>query len=93
MSHEIAVPLPKEYPRFLDPLKERIRTVRLKAPLSANQELIALYWHIGGSILERPDREGWSFVHSPQTLTQPLECASLGALRGIHQGRLQERRA
>ncbi len=34
-------------------LKERIRRARGKAALSANRELILLYWEIGRMILER----------------------------------------
>ena len=32
---------------------------RLKAGLSANRELLALYWDIGRLILDRQRREGW----------------------------------
>jgi predicted nuclease of restriction endonuclease-like (RecB) superfamily len=40
-------------------LKERIRAARVKAALSANRELIELYWHIGKGIEERQRAEGW----------------------------------
>jgi len=39
--------LPPGYPALLDELKRRIRAVQLKAAVSINRELIALYWHIG----------------------------------------------
>lgn len=51
--------LPSDYPRFLSDLKERIRSAQVKAVLSVNREMIALYWEIGGGILERQKREGW----------------------------------
>ncbi|MHC1578455.1 MAG: DUF1016 N-terminal domain-containing protein [Dehalococcoidia bacterium] len=51
--------LPQGYAKFLAGLKERIRTARLKAALSANKELIILYWEIGRSILKRQRDEGW----------------------------------
>jgi predicted nuclease of restriction endonuclease-like (RecB) superfamily len=54
-----ASPLPSDYPRFLAALKERIRAARLRATLSVNRELIALYWQIGGDILKRRRQEGW----------------------------------
>jgi hypothetical protein len=51
--------LPVGYPAFLADLKARIRTAQIKASLSVNRELIALYWHIGQSIVQRQRAEGW----------------------------------
>lgn len=51
--------LPAGYPALLDELKRRIRAVQLKAAVSVNRELIALYWDIGKSIAERQRGEGW----------------------------------
>ncbi|MFN0116665.1 MAG: YhcG family protein [Elusimicrobiota bacterium] len=51
--------LPDGYGRFLEGIKFRIRTVQVKAALSANRELVLLYWEIGREILERQNREGW----------------------------------
>ncbi len=51
--------LPAGYPALLDELKQRIRAMQLKAAVSVNRELIALYWHIGESIAERQRVEGW----------------------------------
>jgi predicted nuclease of restriction endonuclease-like (RecB) superfamily len=69
MSHQRAKPivqqpagaltLPAGYPNFLKDVKSRIRSARLKATLSANQELICLYWGIGRDILARQRLEGW----------------------------------
>jgi predicted nuclease of restriction endonuclease-like (RecB) superfamily len=53
------VALPDDYARLLDELKTRIRNAQVKAALSVNRELIDLYWHIGGSIVERQQSEGW----------------------------------
>ena len=47
------------YSDWLGELKGRIREARLRASLSVNAELIALYWRIGRDILERQDRHGW----------------------------------
>ena len=47
------------YSDWLGELKGRIRQARLRASLSVNAELIALYWRIGRDILERQDRHGW----------------------------------
>ncbi|MCL4692081.1 MAG: DUF1016 family protein [Candidatus Hydrogenedentes bacterium] len=50
---------PAGYGALLEDLKSRIRAAQVKAALSVNRELIALYWHIGGSIVERQRAEGW----------------------------------
>ncbi len=47
------------YRRFLQALKDRIRSAQVKAALAVNQELILLYWQIGRDILERQQQEGW----------------------------------
>lgn len=47
------------YVAFLEDLKARIRIAQVKAALSVNRELIALYWHIGKSIVERQRAMGW----------------------------------
>jgi len=51
--------LPVGYREFLEGIKSRIRSAQVKAALSANRELISLYWDIGKSIVERQDRDGW----------------------------------
>jgi len=51
--------LPEGYAEFLLDLKQRIKKSQLKAAISANSELILLYWDIGKEILERQDNEGW----------------------------------
>ena len=51
--------LPAGYPALLDDLKQRIRAAQVKAALAVNRELIALYWQIGKSIVERQRVEGW----------------------------------
>ncbi len=47
------------YAALLGELKERIRTVRLRAAAAVNQELIQLYWSIGQDILARQMAAGW----------------------------------
>jgi hypothetical protein len=36
--------LPPNYNRFLQDLKQRIRTAQVKAALAINQEMVMLYW-------------------------------------------------
>jgi predicted nuclease of restriction endonuclease-like (RecB) superfamily len=47
------------YRRFVEGIKERIRTAQLKAALAANAELVLHYWEIGREILANQKREGW----------------------------------
>ncbi len=47
------------YREFLESLKARIRSARIRAALSANRELVLLYWQIGREILQRQQQEGW----------------------------------
>jgi hypothetical protein len=51
--------LPKDYADLLEDLKVRIRAAQIKASLSANRELLRLYWDIGRSIVQRQKTEGW----------------------------------
>ena len=50
--------IPENYDRFLQNLKERIRSAQVRASLAVNQELIVLYWQIGQEILTRQSQEG-----------------------------------
>lgn len=58
--------LPAEYPGFLKEIKSRIRTAQLRASLSANREMLALYWDIGRMIEERQSNEGWGTAVIPR---------------------------
>jgi predicted nuclease of restriction endonuclease-like (RecB) superfamily len=51
--------LPPDYPLFLSGLKERIRAAQVKAVLSVNREMIALYWDLGRQVVERQKRGRW----------------------------------
>ncbi len=51
--------LPAGYKELLESLKARIRSAQLRAALSANRELVLLYWQIGREILQRQQKEGW----------------------------------
>lgn len=56
MTFEI---MPEGYGALLADLKERIRSVQVRAALAVNQELVLLYWQIGREILARQAQEGW----------------------------------
>ena len=47
------------YDRFVNGIKERIRTAQVKAALAANAQLVLHYWEIGRDILASQKREGW----------------------------------
>src|ERR1035437_3261605 len=54
-----AATVPKGYGPLLAELKSRVRAAQVRAALSVNRELIALYWEIGRVILQRQQAEGW----------------------------------
>ncbi len=49
----------EKYVQFVLHLKKEIQTARLKASLTANIELLALYWKLGDAILQQQKRAGW----------------------------------
>jgi predicted nuclease of restriction endonuclease-like (RecB) superfamily len=51
--------VPIGYKAFLSDVKARIRTAQIKASLSANREMIQLYWGIGRDIVLKQESQGW----------------------------------
>jgi predicted nuclease of restriction endonuclease-like (RecB) superfamily len=51
--------LPRGYAELLDGVKARIRAAQVRASLSVNRELIALFWNIGRLIAQRQRVEAW----------------------------------
>jgi predicted nuclease of restriction endonuclease-like (RecB) superfamily len=49
----------EDYFALLERLKTEIRTTRLRAIVSANAELLSLYWRMGQVILEQEKQLGW----------------------------------
>jgi len=49
----------KNYVNLLENLKQKIRQARLKAALTVNAELLAIYWEVGKAISEQEKLEGW----------------------------------
>ena len=54
------------YADLLGDIKTRIRQAQIKATLSANAEMILMYWDIGRLITERQQREGWGAAVIPR---------------------------
>ena len=48
-----------EYIEWLGGLKNRIKNIQIKAALSANREIIELYWEIGKELYEKQEYQGW----------------------------------
>ncbi|GAA1356135.1 hypothetical protein GCM10009636_24920 [Arthrobacter koreensis] len=59
MTSDQLAPIPEDYTRLLESLKDRVRQTRLQAQRTVNTELIGLYWSIGREILSRQDHQGW----------------------------------
>src|SRR5215468_10757972 len=49
----------QSYYRFAEGIKQRIRTAQIKAAISANRELILLYWDIGRAIVDAQKNKGY----------------------------------
>lgn len=47
------------YSELLADIKQRIRSAQYEALRAVNKELIALYWDIGKSIIEKQQKAGW----------------------------------
>lgn len=53
------------YGKLLSEIKVRIRQAQVKATLSANAEMITIYWDVGRMIDERQKLQGWSAAVIP----------------------------
>lgn len=47
------------YPALLKKVKDRIRRAQIKATMSANAEMLLMYWDVGRIVSTRQDTEGW----------------------------------
>jgi predicted nuclease of restriction endonuclease-like (RecB) superfamily len=56
---EEVMPPTKEYASLLLGIKKQVQEAQIKAALSANKELIKLYWSIGKTIVECQEQHGW----------------------------------
>ncbi len=48
-----------DYITLIEGLKEKIQAARMRAMITANQELIRVYWEIGKSIVEQQQSKSW----------------------------------
>ena len=54
------------YGRLLTEIKDRVQQAQTRAALSANAEMIAMYWDIGRMIHQRQQLEGWGAAVIPR---------------------------
>jgi hypothetical protein len=80
-----AASVPTGYGPLLAELKSRVRAAQVRAALSVNRELIALYWDIGRVILQRQQAEGWGAKVVARSLTGVGESVRSSASRPVIQ--------
>ena len=51
--------MPPDYTMVLARLKRRIAAAQTRAALAVSRELVALYWHVGATIVQRQMNAGW----------------------------------
>jgi hypothetical protein len=54
------------YPDLLQDINTRSRQAQIKATLSANAELLTIYWDVGRLIDQRQNKKGWGSKIIPQ---------------------------
>lgn len=59
MTKKPSLHISTEYKNFLQEIKTCIRTTRLRAALTANQEVIKFYWEIGRMIITKQNSSNW----------------------------------
>ncbi len=62
----------KEYIKFLNDLKIKIRQAQYQAYRAINKKLVNLYWEMGKSIVEKQEKSGWGQKIIPK-LAQDLQ--------------------
>lgn len=55
-----------DYPVMLAEIKTRIRAAQVKAVMSANREMLLLYWDVGRIVSQRQKKEGWGAAVIPR---------------------------
>lgn len=49
----------KDYPAWLEGVKNKIRTVQIKAAIKVNAELLTFYWELGADIVVKQTQSKW----------------------------------
>jgi predicted nuclease of restriction endonuclease-like (RecB) superfamily len=58
-TKKLSLQINKDYKDFLQEIKRRIKSSRLRAALTVNQEVIKFYWEIGQLIIEKQNASSW----------------------------------
>lgn len=61
----------KDYFSWLQGIKTKIKSAQIKSALSANSEMINLYWDIGKSIVEKQETHKWGSAVVEQLSIDP----------------------
>jgi predicted nuclease of restriction endonuclease-like (RecB) superfamily len=48
-----------DYQAFIREVKQRVQSAQIKAAVKVNQELLGLYWYLGGEILAKQESASW----------------------------------
>jgi len=59
MENELSKRYDSEYIEWFIELKSKIQSTQIKATLSANKEMILLYWEFGKELFEKQEKKGW----------------------------------
>lgn len=59
MAKNLSLQVNTDYKTFLQDVKNKIKTARLQAALSVNQELIQFYWELGKMIIHKQNHSDW----------------------------------
>lgn len=49
----------KEYTDWIKDIKKRIACSQMRASIRVNQEMLSLYWYLGGEIIEKQEKAKW----------------------------------
>ncbi len=58
-----------DYQNWLNGIKQRVVSARLRVALAANRELIRFYWELGAQIAEKQAQSQWGDKLIPQLST------------------------
>ena len=66
------IQLDPEYKNFINELKQKVASARMRAMLSANAEQIRLYWGLGRGIIDHQKNSAWDAEMLKLFIREPL---------------------
>ena len=70
------------YPELLQEVKDRIRKAQVQATMSANAELLLMYWDVGRLVAARQAEKGWGTSIIPRK-TSPFRMHSWNSVSAV----------